>query len=361
MNRSRNKICVRLFVGLTLLFLSANGCGAKQAETQSKQEVKEGQPIAEDARKETGEAADEVAGEEENRKHAQYRIGISMPDMSFGRWGEDGADMKKQLEEAGYGVILCDAQGDIEKQRKDINELLEEDIALLIVGAVDGDGLGDVLSDAAEQSVRVIAYDKLLMDTDAVDYYVSFDHYGTGKAQAEYVISLLGLTEDMVKDGTDKSFTVRILGGEADDLQSLAIYQGMEDTLIAYMWGDTPVLEEADDGILEADVRLEQLWDGTDAGMGDRYVVGLAVGNGACKEETNGKQLFYGNSEREAEITCLLADEILGKGEVSASFLEELDYGCSFDKHSYDNGTGIIPAFLIEAEMIPRPPLTQLR
>lgn len=363
MRRRKNEICAKLCAGLAMLSLFAGGCGVKQVERQTAktgQETKEEQTTEEDAQVETGkETTVEVSGE--GGIQTKYTIGISMPDASAERWEKDGQDMKKRLTEAGCEVILYDAQGDIEKQRKDIAALLEKEMDLLIVGAVDEDGLGDVLDDAAEQSVKVIAYDKLLMNTDSVDYYVSFDHYRVGKGQADYVVSLLGLTEDMIENEEGKHFTIRIVAEEKQDLQSFFLYQGMEDTLISYMWGDTPVLEVVQDTKTGADVRLEQCLEETDTGADDKYIVGVAVGNGAYAQKTEGKQLFYEDSRREAEITCLLAGELLEKGTVTASFLEELDDACRFDRHSYDNGTGIIPAFLIEAEMIPGAASSKLR
>lgn len=348
MVRRRRKIAGRLIAAIAVCVISGWGCGADIQQQENGQQAGKAKKDEVNA-----EEAQESGTDENPSSTAAYKIGISMPDMSRKRWKEDVDALKEGLSGAGWEVVSYDAEGDIEKQRTNISALVREKADLLIVGALDGDGLSEALNEAAEQSVPVIAYDRLLMNTDAVDYYVSFDHYAVGKAQAEYVIEQLGLTESLLENNTGQSYTMRMLNGDLQHLENLFMYQGMEDVLIPYMWEDTAVLKLVGEEEQSADVRLEQLWEETDDHRADKYVIGLIAANGACKGNADKDLLLYENSALEAEVTCLLVKELLEKGTVTADFLDSLDYECRFDKHSYDNGTGIIPAFLIEAEKIP--------
>lgn len=79
------------------------------------------------------------------------------------------------MEDKGYNVRLTFADNKIDQQVKDIESLIP-DVDLLIISPVDGYSLTQVLKDAKRLDIPVIAYDKLIMGTDAIDYYVSFDN-----------------------------------------------------------------------------------------------------------------------------------------------------------------------------------------
>ena len=127
------------------------------------------------------------------------KIGISMPTKSLERWNRDGSYLEKEFEKAGYNVSLTYSDNKIDQQVKDIEGLIADKVDLLVVAAIDGESLAQVLSEAKNQNIPVIAYDRLIMNTDAISYYVSFDNYTVGKLQGEFVADKLDLQMQEIK------------------------------------------------------------------------------------------------------------------------------------------------------------------
>ena len=118
-------------------------------------------------------------------------IGGAMPTKDLQRWNQDGANMKKLLEEAGYTVDLQYAANDIPTQVSQIQNMIASGCKVLVIASIDGNSLGTVLTEAKAAGIPVIAYDRLIMNSDAVTYYATFDNYAVGVKQAEYVIKAL--------------------------------------------------------------------------------------------------------------------------------------------------------------------------
>jgi len=106
---------------------------------------------------------------------AEGSIGIAMPTKSSERWIHDGDNLKAQLEALGYKVDLQYAEDHIEAQVSQIENMLVRGVDALIIAAIDGSSLGNVLANAKEQGTKIIAYDRLLTNTNDVDYYATFD------------------------------------------------------------------------------------------------------------------------------------------------------------------------------------------
>ncbi|MBP3652949.1 MAG: substrate-binding domain-containing protein, partial [Clostridia bacterium] len=115
------------------------------------------------------------------------KVGVAMPTQDLQRWNQDGANMKAQLEAAGYEVILTYSNNDVAKQVADIENMILNEVDALVVASIDGSALGTVLASAKEEGIPVIAYDRLLTDTDAVDYYATFDNYMVGTIQGTFI------------------------------------------------------------------------------------------------------------------------------------------------------------------------------
>ena len=116
-----------------------------------------------------------------------------MPTKSLERWNRDGDYLKAQFEAAGYAVELKYSDNDTDQQNNDIQAMIADKVDLLIIAAIDGDSLSQTLADAKSAGIPVIAYDRLIMNTDAVSYYVSFDNYTVGVLQGEIVKNALDL------------------------------------------------------------------------------------------------------------------------------------------------------------------------
>jgi putative multiple sugar transport system substrate-binding protein len=159
---------------------------------------------------------------------AADRIGISFPNEIQTRWEKDGAYMKAMLEEARLETDLQYANDDAAAQISQLEAMIGEGCKVLVVAPVDAGALGDVLAKAKAQNIPVIAYDRLIMDTDAVTYYITYDNYVAGSLQAKYIEGVLDF------EYADGPFNIEILGNSEDN-NSIYIYKGLMDVLKPYL------------------------------------------------------------------------------------------------------------------------------
>lgn len=156
-------------------------------------------------------------------------VGISMPTKSAERWIADGDNMVKQLEEKGYKTDLQYGEDKVENQVAQIENMITKGVDTLVIASIDGSALTDVLEKAHQADIKVIAYDRLLMNSEYVDYYATFDNFGVGVLQASYIEDKLGL-----KDGAGP-FTIELFGGSPDDNNALINYNGVMSILQPYI------------------------------------------------------------------------------------------------------------------------------
>ena len=115
-------------------------------------------------------------------------IGIAMPTKSSARWIADGDNMVKQFEEAGYDTDLQYAEDDIPNQLAQIENMVTKGVDALVIASIDGTTLSNVLANAAALDIPVIAYDRLIRDSENVDYYATFDNFQVGVQQAQSLV-----------------------------------------------------------------------------------------------------------------------------------------------------------------------------
>jgi putative multiple sugar transport system substrate-binding protein len=101
-------------------------------------------------------------------------VGIAMPTKSSARWIDDGNNMVKALKEKGYSADLQYAEDDIPNQLSQVENMVTKGVKALVIAAIDGTTLSDVLKQAKAKGIVVIAYDRLIRDTPNVDYYATF-------------------------------------------------------------------------------------------------------------------------------------------------------------------------------------------
>ncbi|PWC61007.1 sugar ABC transporter substrate-binding protein [Azospirillum sp. TSH7] len=156
-------------------------------------------------------------------------VGIAMPTKSSARWIDDGNNMVKYFQEKGYKTDLQYAEDDIPNQLAQIENMVTKNDKVLVIAAIDGTTLTDVLQKAAEQGVKVIAYDRLIRNSPNVDYYATFDNFQVGVLQASYIEKALGL-----KDGKGP-FNIELFGGSPDDNNAYFFYNGAMSVLQPYI------------------------------------------------------------------------------------------------------------------------------
>jgi len=124
---------------------------------------------------------------------AKGMIGVVMPTRSEERWNKDGAAVKSGLEALGYKVDLQFSDDDIPTQVRQIEDLITKNAKVLVIASIDGVALSDVLAKAADAKIPVIAYDRLIMKSPNVDYYLSFDNYAVGQQMGDILIKGMNL------------------------------------------------------------------------------------------------------------------------------------------------------------------------
>ncbi|PWI16201.1 sugar ABC transporter substrate-binding protein [Streptomyces sp. Act143] len=184
-------------------------------------------------------------------------IGIAMPTRASDRWLTDGKSVVENLKAKGYKTELVYGDDDPKAQVAQIEKLVEKGVAALIIAAIDNESLGGVLQKAADAKIPVIAYDRLILGTKNVDYYVSFDNEMVGRMQAHYIIEKLGL-----EDGEKGPFTIELFAGSPDDNNTKYFFAGSMALL-------QPFLDKGELVVPSGQTQLEKIttlrWDGPTA------------------------------------------------------------------------------------------------
>ncbi|MGG7516744.1 multiple monosaccharide ABC transporter substrate-binding protein [Allorhizobium undicola] len=170
-------------------------------------------------------------------------VGIAMPTKSSARWIDDGNNIVKQLKEAGYSTDLQYADDDIPNQLSQIENMVTKGVKVLVIAAIDGTTLSDVLKKAHDAGIKVIAYDRLIRDSGNVDYYATFDNFQVGVLQASTIVDGLGL-----KDGKGP-FNIELFGGSPDDNNAFFFYNGAMSVLKPYIDSKKLVIKSGQEGM----------------------------------------------------------------------------------------------------------------
>lgn len=163
------------------------------------------------------------------------KVGIAMPTQSSERWINDGANMKSQLEALGYEVDLQYAEDDVQAQVSQIENMIASGVNCLVIASIDSSALVNVEAQAKEAGIPIIAYDRLLMDTDAVSYYATFDNKGVGTAIGKYIEEKKDLAN------TSETYTIEFFMGSPDDNNAHMLYAGLMEVLQPYLDNGTLV------------------------------------------------------------------------------------------------------------------------
>ena len=298
------------------------------------------------------------------------KVGVSMPTKDLQRWNQDGDNMKKELEAAGYEVDLQYASNEVAQQVSQIENMINSGCKVLVIAAIDGSSLGDPLAKAKAANIPVIAYDRLIMESDAVSYYATFDNYMVGTKQGEYIEKELDLAN------AAGPFNMEITAGDPGDNNAGYFYQGAIDVLQKYMdegkinvvsgqtkfeevatpaWS-TETAQSRAENILSsfyADGTELDIWlcsnDSTSMGVQNalaaNYTGKYPVITGQDCDKANVKNMLAGKQSMSIfKDTRTLASQVVKMtGQILKG--ETVDVN---DTKTYDNGTGVIPSYLCE-------------
>ncbi|MEU7281665.1 multiple monosaccharide ABC transporter substrate-binding protein [Streptomyces sp. NPDC045431] len=159
-------------------------------------------------------------------------IGLAMPTKASERWIADGENMAEQFEKAGYETDLQYGDDKVENQIAQIENMITKGRRLLVVAAIDGSALTEVLQRAEDAGIPVISYDRLIMGSEHVDYYASFDNERVGELEARYIVDRLKLGEPAAKGA---SYNIELFAGSPDDNNTTYFWNGAMKVLKPYL------------------------------------------------------------------------------------------------------------------------------
>jgi len=217
-----------LFISMFVLSIVLVGCGGSDSE------------------------ADSEGGDGEEGK----TVGIAMPTKSSERWVADGSNMVDKLEELGYATDLQYAEDVVENQVSQIENMITKGVDILVIASIDGEALTEVLEQAENLDIPVISYDRLIMNSDHVSYYATFDNFQVGVLQGEYIEEQLGLN-----DG-EGPFNIELFAGSPDDNNAYFFWDGAMSVLEPYIEEEQLVVQ-SDQMSFEQGATLR--WDGSKA------------------------------------------------------------------------------------------------
>ncbi|HBF78411.1 MAG TPA: sugar ABC transporter substrate-binding protein [Streptomyces sp.] len=316
----------------------------------------------------------EGGSEEDKGGSGGATVGVAMPTKSSERWISDGANVVKELKAKGYKTKLVYGEDDPDQQVSQIENMITQGVDALIVAAIDNKSLNNVLQQAKDADIPVISYDRLILGTENVDYYASFDNEKVGELQGTYIVDKLGL-----EDGKKGPFSIELFAGSNDDNNTKYFFQGAMNVLKPYVdkgelvvrskqtalnqvttlrWDGGTAQKRMDDLLTSSyrNARVDAVlspYDGISIGIlsalkSDGYgteakpmpvVTGQDAEVASVKSIITGEQTqtVYKDLRQLAKVASHMVDAALNDKE------PELN-----DTKSYDNGAKVVPAFLLQ-------------
>ena len=335
------------------------GCGSKNEEAPANNEQQEAP--ADDAEKPADDEATSEGG----------LVGVAMPTKDLQRWNQDGSNMEEQLKAAGYEVDLQYASNDVQTQISQIENMIANGCKVLVVASIDGEALGTVMSQAEEAGIKVIAYDRLIMNSSAISYYATFDNYMVGTKQGEYIRDQLDLD-----NAGDKTYNIEFVTGDPGDNNVNFFFGGAMDVLQPYIDAGTlvcPSGQMTKDEVAtpewsseKAQTRFENILssnyaDGTklDAVLASNDSTAQGVAAALAANYTGDYPILTGQDCDIASVknmidgkqsmsifkdTRTLAEKVVGMVDAIMKGAEpEIN-----DTETYDNGDHVVPSYLCE-------------
>lgn len=316
-----------------------------------------------------GGSTDESSGSatEASGFAADATIGVALPQKTSENWVLAEQLFKDGLTEAGFNPIVQFANSGVTEQQNQIQAMTEQGASVIVVGAIDGSQLGSQLEDAKDNGAYVIAYDRLVKNTDAVDMYVAFDNYQVGVLQGQALLD--GLAE---RKG-DGPYNIELIAGSPDDANSTPFFEGamsilqpkIDDGTLTVVSGQTSFEQVATQGwkAENAQKRMDTILSGSYASteldgilspndtLARAALTSVAqagkdtpVITGQDSEVESVKSIMAGEQystiykdTRELVAQTIKQIEALQKGEEP-----EIN-----DTESYDNGVKVVPSFLL--------------
>lgn len=304
-------------------------------------------------------------------------VGIAMPSKALERWEKDGNYMVEQLKEKGYDIDIQYAQDSVPTQVSQIENMITKGVDVIVIASIDGEALTDVVDKAKKQDIPVIAYDRLIMNAEGIEYYATFDNFEVGVLQGKFITERLNL------DTGKGPYNIEVFGGAPDDNNSRFFFDGamsilqpfidegklivkskqIEFNKVATKNWDGATAQSRMDNLLSAhysDELVDAVLTPNDAvamgvvsslkgvgyGSSERpmpILTGMDAEAASVKSIISGEQTMtvFKNTQALAEIAAKMADQILNEKEVQVN-----------DTETYDNNEKIIPTYMLDPVVV---------
>lgn len=299
-------------------------------------------------------------------------IGVALPQKTSENWVLAEQLFNDGLAESGYEPDVQFANGGVSEQQNQINSMITNGVEVLIVGAIDGAQLGTQLQQAKDAGIDVIAYDRLLTNTENVDYYVAYDNFRVGELQGQ------ALLDGMKEQKGEGPYNIELFAGSPDDANAQVFFDGAMSIL-------QPEIEAGNLKVLSGQTEFNQaVTQGWKAENAQRRMDTLLTGHYTSEElhgvlspndtlarailtsvKAAGKELpvVTGQDSEVESVKSIMAGEqysTINKDtrdlvDQAITMVDSLGSGEEVevnDTESYDNGVKVVPAYLLEPQIV---------
>lgn len=177
---------------------------------------------------------------------ADSLIGVALPSKTSENWVLAGGLFEDGLAEAGFkgDVQYAGASNPVKDQQDQISAMVTKGAKVIIIGAADGSQLGTQVKAAKESGAIVVAYDRLILNTEDLDYYVAYDNFKVGQLQGQ------ALLDGLAAKG-EGPYNIELFSGSPDDANAAVFFNGALDVL-------QPKIDDGTLKVVSGQVAVEQ-------------------------------------------------------------------------------------------------------
>ncbi len=298
---------------------------------------------------------------------ADATIGVALPQKTSENWVLAEGLFNDQLKAAGFKPIVQFANGGVSEQQNQIQAMVEQGAKVIVVGAIDGSQLGTQLKAAKDSGATVIAYDRLLKNTDAVDLYIAFDNFKVGVLQGQALLQGLAARKG------PGPYNIELIAGSPDDANSTPFFEGamsvlqpkIDDGTLVVKSGQTTIEQVATQGwkAENAQKRMDTVLAGNYA---DANLDGVLSPNDtlaraaltSVKQAGKDVPVITGQDSEVESVKSIMAGEqystiykdtreLVAQTVKTVQDLQQGKQAEVNDTKSYDNGVKVVPAYLL--------------
>ncbi len=294
-------------------------------------------------------------------------IGVALPQKTSENWVLAEGLFNDGLEEAGFTPLVQFANSGVTEQQNQIQAMIEQGADVIVVGAIDGSQLGSQLEAAAADGIKIIAYDRLVKNTEAVDMYVAFDNYQVGVLQGE------ALLEGLAARMGEGPYNIELLAGSPDDANATPFFEGamsvlqpkIDDGTLVVVSGQTTFEQVATQGwkAENAQRRMDTVLAGSYAStelhgvLSPNDTLGRAAMTAVAQAGKPTPVVTGQDSEVESVRSIVAGEqystiykdtrELVAQTIKEIQLLQQGEEPEINDTESYDNGVKVVPSYLL--------------